>query len=85
VTWQPNWDFVRDWSVGTPFFYQHAIESGGVDDETVDQYGVGVRVERTITEHLTGALEYRYVYRDSNLPDRDYDTHSVLLRLGYQF
>ena len=85
VTWQPNWDFVRDWSVGTPVFYQHVIESGGVNDETVDQFGVGIRFQRRITQRLTGALEYRYVYRDSNLPDRDYDTHSVLLRLGYQF
>jgi hypothetical protein len=51
VTWQPNWTFIRDWSIGTPLFYQHVIESGGIDDETVDQYGVGARVQRTVTEH----------------------------------
>jgi hypothetical protein len=85
ATWQPDWDFVRDWSIGTPFFYQHVIESGGTDNETVDQYGVGVRVRRIITEHLTASVEYRYVYRDSDLPDRDYDSHSVMLRFGYRF
>ena len=85
VTWQPYWDSVRDWKIGTPVYYQHVIESGGTDDETVDQLGIGLRLERTITEHLTASLEYRYVYRDSNLPDRDYDMHSVLLRFGYRF
>jgi opacity protein-like surface antigen len=84
VTWQPNWTFIRDWSLGTPVFYQHVIESGGINDETVDQYGVGARVQRVITEHLTAGLEYRYIYRDSNLPNQDYDIHSVLLRLGYK-
>ncbi len=85
VTWQPYWDFLSDWSVGTPFFYRHLIEYGGTDDETVDQFGAGARIQRTVTKHLTAALEYRYVYRDSNLPDRDYDTHSVMLRFGYRF
>ncbi len=85
AAWEPSWDVFRDWTVGTPLFYQHVSESGGIDDETVDQYGIGVRVSRLITERMTAALEYRFVYRESDLPDRDYSLNRVLLRMGYRF
>ncbi len=82
--WNAYWNVISNISLRTGLFYEDGSVSGSL---TEDFYRVGteVGVSRPITQKLTVSLGYRYYYRDSNLPLRDYRVNSIVLNCAYRF
>lgn len=81
---QANWQVLRKVSLGTSFSYEHGKQLSGYA-ETYDQYGPGISLSRTLTEHLSSSLGYQVYWRDSNQAGRNYTVNVVSLNLNYTF
>jgi uncharacterized protein (PEP-CTERM system associated) len=68
-----------------PLFYQRTRETGSVLNERSKQYGAGVRFTRQVGQKTTVGLQYQYVQKDSDLPNRDYSVNIVQLQVTHRF
>jgi uncharacterized protein (PEP-CTERM system associated) len=68
-------------------FYEHYTTSAPLDEigEKADRYGASIGLRYILTPSITLGLDYRYIYKDSNLPDLDYRQNLVLLSVYYNF
>ncbi len=82
--WRANWRVLRKITLNTGFSYEHGSQlyTGG---ETYDQYGPVISLSRPITAKLSGNLGYRFYWRTSDKPGRDYSVNVVSLGLYYAF
>jgi hypothetical protein len=82
--WRANWRVLRKIRLNTGFSYEHGSQlyTGG---ETYDQYGPVIDLSRPITAKLSGNLGYRFYWRTSDRPGRDYSVNVVSLGLNYAF
>ena len=85
VRWNAAWNFLRNYTLGTDLFYEHDEESGGLIDETLDRYGGGFTLGYQFNFHLSAALHYAYVLKDSDRQFRDYYQNRVGLDVNYRF
>ena len=83
--WNAAWNFLRNFSVGTDLFYEHDEESGGLIDETLNRFGGGFTLGYQLNFHLSAALHYAYVLKDSDRPNRDYYQNRVGVDVNYRF
>lgn len=87
-------DYGADWRM-TPSltfiptaFYEHYTTSGSPNDtadETANRVGVAAGLRYVLTPSITAGLDYRFVIKNSNLPNDDYRQNLVLLTLYYNF
>jgi uncharacterized protein (PEP-CTERM system associated) len=82
--WQANWQIINKVTLSTSFSYEHGSQVTA-GSETYDQYGPGISLSRALTAKLSTSLGYQYYWRNSNLPDRNYDVSVVSLNLNYTF
>lgn len=80
-----QWNIVKDLSIGTRLFVEHAQDSGGVLAERVWLYGGGLTLGYQLTPKLRTNLSWLHTERDSDVFLRDYSQNRVILSLYYQF
>ena len=82
-----DWRITQNITLDPSLFYEHYTTSAPLGDtgEKADRYGASIGVRYIVSASLTLGLDYRYVYKDSNLPDLDYRQNLVLLSLYYNF
>lgn len=79
-----DWKLTQSLAVDPVAFYEHYETSGG-DSEKADRYGAAVGLRYVFTPSLTLGADYRFVLKDSNLPESDYYQNLVLLSVFYNF
>src|SRR5262249_26775642 len=84
-------EYVADWKnfiANTEFspslFYEHFEKSGGFSEEG-DRFGTALAFRYHLTNTITLGLDYRFIWKDSNLPDNDYYQNLAFLSLYYKF
>lgn len=84
VEYNADWKFLEHAEFGPTLFYEH-YDTTGVDGESANRYGAALGLRYHFNNSLTAGLDYRYVYKDSNLNGADYYQNLVLLSLYYKF
>jgi hypothetical protein len=85
LRFQAQWGGLRQVAMVMPLFYQRTRETGSVLNERSQQYGAGVRLMRQVGQKTTVGLQYQYVQKDSDLPNRDYSVNIVQLQVAHRF
>ena len=49
------------------------------------QIGAAIGIHHILSEHFTVGLDYRFLLKDSDLPESDYYQNLALLSLYYKF
>ena len=65
-------------------FYEHYETSGNVG-EKADRWGVAIAIRHHFSNNFTVGLDYRFLYKDSNVRDNDYYQNIAFLSLYYRF
>ena len=65
-------------------FYEHYETSGRFAEEG-DRIGAALALRYHLTNSITLGLDYRFIWKDSNLPDADYYQNLAFLSLYYKF
>jgi hypothetical protein len=87
--WQPNWSFLRKYTISTPLWWEHATEVY-YQTYSYDQYGAGISIGRQLTQKLSGGISYQFVketsgQRGNNYTGNNYTGKIVSLNFSYQF
>lgn len=84
-------EYAADWRVmqdkiqlGPTFFYEY-YESSGDFAEEAHRWGAAFGIRYHFSNSITLGLDYRYIYKDSNLDDQDYYQNLAFLSLYYKF
>jgi hypothetical protein len=83
-------EYTADWKLGentslVPTLFYEYYETSGSLQETGQRYGVAVGIHHIFSEHLTVGLDYRFLLKDSDVPDSDYYQNLAFLSLYYKF
>jgi hypothetical protein len=84
VRWQPNWNFLKDYTISTPLWWEYGTEVY-FQSASYDQYGAGINVGRQITKKLSGSISDQFVKETSGQAGLAYTVNIVSLSLSYQF
>jgi hypothetical protein len=79
-----RWALLDPASVSAGFFYENSREPRTGSNERYDRLGFSTSLRYELIRQLTASLSYRFTWRDSNLPGRDYRQNSVVVGLGYR-
>lgn len=87
VEYAVDWKLTENLSLDPSLFYEHYTTSApeGEIGEVADRFGASIGLRYILTPSITLGLDYRYIYKDSNLPDLDYRQNLVLLSVYYNF
>lgn len=66
-----NWNILRNTGVATTLSYEHGTQSEA-SGETLDRYGAGISLSRTLTKNATGSLRCQFYLKNSDVAGRDY-------------
>lgn len=82
-----DWKIMENLVLDPSVFYEHYTTSAGVGfvGESADRYGASIGLRYILTPSITLGLDYRFLYKNSNLPGLDYRQNLVLLSLYYNF
>jgi len=84
VEYDADWKVMEKLEVGPSIFYEHYSTSGSLG-ETADRIGAAIGLRYHFSNSLTLGLDYRYIWKDSNLENLDYYQNLVFLSLYYKF
>jgi hypothetical protein len=84
VRWQPNWNFLRKYTISTPLWWERGTEVY-VQTASYDQFGAGINIGRQITGKLSGGISYQFIKETSGQPGLNYTDNIVSLSFSYQF
>jgi hypothetical protein len=84
VEYGADWAIHKDVSLEPTIFYEHYSTSGN-PKEKADRVGAAVGLRYLFTPSVTLGLDYRYLVKNSNLFNSDYQQNLVLLSLFYNF
>lgn len=79
------WRALSNITVAGDLFYDHDVESGGPFSERINRYGGDVSLGLQVNRHLSGAVHYAYIQKDSDANLRDYYQNRVGLDVDYHF
>jgi opacity protein-like surface antigen len=84
-------EYAADWRAmqekvqfGPTFFYEY-YESSGVLSEEAHRFGAAFGIRYHFSNSITLGLDYRFIYKDSNLDNQDYYQNLAFLSLYYKF
>ncbi|MEO6846424.1 MAG: hypothetical protein ABI443_03560 [Chthoniobacterales bacterium] len=80
-----NWRLNRHVNSSLSMFYQYGIQSGDVDAERYQQYGIKLRFDYYIVRNINIYTEFGAIVRASDLDDRSYNQLRAVLGLQYAF
>jgi len=84
VEYDADWKVMEKMEVGPSIFYEHYTSSSPLDEKG-DRIGATIGIRYHFTNSLTLGLDYRYLWKNTNLPDQDYYQNLVFLSLYYKF
>jgi opacity protein-like surface antigen len=84
VEYDADWKITEKLEFGPTVFYEHYSTSGDLG-EKADRIGAALGLRYHIRNNLTLGLDYRYIWKNSNLPDLSYYQDLVFLSLYYKF
>ena len=84
VRWQPNWSFLRNYTISTPLWWEHGTEIY-YQTASYDQYGARIDIRRQLTQKLSGSISYRFVKETSGQRGLNYTDNIMSLSFSYQF
>ncbi len=84
VEYTCEWAFREKTTLRPTVFYEHYTTSGP-DGETAHRFGAALGIYHVFSENFTVGLDYRYLVKDSNLPDADYYQNLGFVSLYYKF
>lgn len=84
VEYNADWKVMEHTELGPTLFYEH-YTSSGPSGEKADRIGAALGIRYHFSNSLTLGLDYRYVWKDSNLPGSDYYQNLAFLSLYYKF
>ena len=84
VEYTADWKFAERTSLTPTLFYEY-YETSGEPKETGNRFGAAVGLHHILSEHLTVGLDYRFLLKDTNVPDADYYQNLALLSFYYKF
>jgi hypothetical protein len=82
--WQPNWSFLRKYTISTPLWWEHGTEVY-YQTASYDQYGAGIDIRRQLTQKLSSGISYQFVKETSGQPGLNYTDNIVSLSFTYRF
>lgn len=86
---RPNitWNIIKDWDLGTGFFYEHGKQGvGNITgnlNETYDWYGGSLNLQHQLSQSFSVGLNYRLTFRSSDIPNNGYTQNVIGLQLTY--
>jgi hypothetical protein len=84
VAYDADWSAMKDLTVSPSLFYEHYETSGSIQ-EKADRFGAGLGLRYVLTPSVTLGVDYRFVLKESNFPDSDYEQNLVFVSLYYKF
>jgi hypothetical protein len=84
VEYNAEYTGIAKTSIGPSLFYEH-YESSGALGEKADRVGAILGIRHYLTNSLTVGLDYRFLFKDSNIEGADYYQNLVFLSLYYKF
>lgn len=84
VEYNADWKAFQHVEIGPTLFYEHYTTSGALDEEA-DRFGAALGIRYHFSNSITLGLDYRYIWKDSNLPGSDYYQNLAFLSLYYKF
>ena len=84
VEYDANWKVFPHTEIGPVVFYEY-YTSSGEDGETAQRVGAGVGIRYHFSNSFTGGLDYRFIAKDSDLPNSDYRQNLAFLSFYYKF
>jgi opacity protein-like surface antigen len=84
IGYDAEWQINEKWDLGPSIFYEY-YESSGSNAEKASRYGASVGIRTHLSDSITIGLDYRFLLKNSNLPDADYYQNVGLLSVYYKF
>jgi uncharacterized protein (PEP-CTERM system associated) len=84
VEYDADWKVMEKLELGPTVFYEHYTTSGSLG-ENADRIGAAIGLRYHIRNNLTLGLDYRYIWKNSNLEGLDYYQNLIFLSLYYKF
>jgi opacity protein-like surface antigen len=84
VEYNADWKVFQHAELGPTLFYEHYTSSGALSEEA-DRFGAALGIRYHFNNSLTLGLDYRYIWKDSNLQGGDYYQNLAFLSLYYKF
>jgi opacity protein-like surface antigen len=82
--YEANWKMTPSLNFNPTAFYEYYETSGQLGEEA-HRFGVAVGLRYILTPSVTLGLDYRFLYKDSNVEGASYEQNLVLLSLYYNF
>jgi hypothetical protein len=82
-----DWKIMQNLTLDPSVFYEHYKTSSptGLQAESADRYGAAIGLRYVLTPSITLGLDYRYLYKNSDIATLDYRQNLVLLSVYYNF
>ena len=84
IEYSANFKGLRNTEIGPLFFYEH-YETSGSNGETADRWGAAIGIRHHFSNSLTVGLDYRFLYKTSDIKNSDYYQNIAFLSLYYRF
>jgi opacity protein-like surface antigen len=84
VEYNAEWKAIAHTEFGPTLFYEHYTSSGSLSEEA-DRFGAALGVRYHFSNSLTLGLDYRYIWKNSNLEGADYYQNVIFASLYYKF
>lgn len=84
VEYSANWKLLPKTTLSPAVFYEY-YETSGSFNEQAHRVGVAVGVRHNLTNTVTVGLDYRFLFKDSDLPSADYYQNLAFLSVYYKF
>jgi hypothetical protein len=84
IEYDADYTGIPDTEVGPAVFYEY-YKASGPDAEKASRIGAGFGIRRYLTKSITVGLDYRFLWKDSNIPGADYYQNLAFLSVYYKF
>ena len=84
VEYNADWKAIQHVEIGPTLFYEHYTSSGSIGEEA-DRLGAALGIRYHFNNSITLGLDYRYIWKDSNLEGGDYYQNLIFASLYYKF
>jgi hypothetical protein len=84
IEYDADYTGIPDTELGPAVFYEH-YKASGPGGEKADRIGAGFGIRRYLTKSVTVGLDYRFLWKDSNIPGADYYQNLAFLSIYYKF
>ncbi len=84
VEYSLDWKALSKTEISPTIFYEY-LETSGTDGEKASRVGAAVGIRHYLTNSITLGLDYRFLYKDSNIDGFDYYQNLGFVSVYYKF